>query len=57
MTSNYAKEKSPCVQICSTYNNGIEMVCCGCNRTQDEIREWPTLTNEEIDAVLERLHR
>jgi len=55
--SSYAEEKSPCKQICILHNNGVEMVCCGCGRTQDEIREWSTLTHQEIDDIVARLYR
>jgi predicted Fe-S protein YdhL (DUF1289 family) len=42
---------SPCIQVC-TINNGK---CIGCNRTQDEIREWFYATDTRKLEILERL--
>ncbi len=43
--------KSPCVKIC-TLENGV---CIGCRRTQDEIREWVIMTDNQREKIMERL--
>ncbi|KPP97129.1 DUF1289 domain-containing protein [Marinobacter sp. HL-58] len=43
---------SPCVSICALDENDI---CVGCQRTGDEIMQWPRLTDEERRAVLEKV--
>ena len=43
--------KSPCVKICSLENG----VCIGCGRTQDEIREWVIMTDNQREEIMERL--
>ena len=43
--------KSPCVKICSLENG----VCIGCGRTQDEIREWVIMTENQREEIMERL--
>ena len=45
--------ESPCVKIC-TLENGV---CIGCGRTQDEIREWVILSNEERTIIMKRLEK
>mgnify|MGYP000048850288 CR=1 FL=1 len=45
--------KTPCVKIC-TLKNGV---CIGCGRTQDEIREWVILTDEERSIISRRLQK
>jgi len=45
--------ESPCVKIC-TLENGV---CIGCGRTQDEIREWVILSNEERNIIMKRLEK
>ncbi|XKE43857.1 DUF1289 domain-containing protein [Halomonas organivorans] len=49
---------SPCVGLCSTTVG--DRVCRGCQRTDEEIREWPALAGEararrmaELDALRE----
>ena len=43
--------KSPCVKIC-TLEDGV---CIGCGRTQDEIREWVIMTDNQREKIMERL--
>ena len=43
--------ESPCVRICKLEDG----VCIGCGRTQDEIREWVILTDEERNVIMQRL--
>jgi len=43
--------KSPCVKIC-TLEDGV---CIGCGRTQDEIREWAIMTDNQREKIMERL--
>ena len=43
--------KSPCVKICSLEDG----VCIGCGRTQDEIREWIIMTDNQREEIMERL--
>ena len=43
--------KSPCVKICSLEDG----VCIGCGRTQDEIREWVIMTDNQREEIIERL--
>jgi hypothetical protein len=43
---------SPCQNICIL---DTEMVCIGCGRTADEVSRWAAMSNEEKQAVLDRL--
>ena len=43
--------ESPCVRICKLKDG----VCVGCGRTQDQIREWMILTDEERNLIMQRL--
>ncbi|MEM6985158.1 MAG: DUF1289 domain-containing protein [Pseudomonadota bacterium] len=43
---------SPCVAVCQLDKDAI---CIGCQRSQDEIRDWIILSREEKLAVLERV--
>ena len=43
--------RSPCVKICSLEDG----VCIGCGRTQDEIREWIIMTDNQREEIMERL--
>lgn len=45
---------SPCVAICTTL---YDDVCRGCGRTADEVAQWVTFTDEQKQAVWERLER
>jgi predicted Fe-S protein YdhL (DUF1289 family) len=40
---------SPCIAVCQLDANDV---CIGCQRTMDEIRDWPILTADEKRAVL-----
>jgi len=44
--------ESPCIQVCTLDDN---MVCIGCYRTQDEIRDWIIATDERKLEILERI--
>jgi hypothetical protein len=41
---------SPCRNICRVKRN----VCVGCGRTLAEIEAWPTTTDDERRAMIER---
>jgi len=43
---------SPCVAVCSTT---FDDVCRGCGRTVAEVANWVFFTQEEKDAVWERI--
>ena len=47
--------KSPCVNICLLINKVTAMVCKGCLRTQDEIKEWSSYSAQEKQKVLTRI--
>ena len=50
--------ESPCVKICKFgeyLSQGLELVCIGCGRTQDEIREWIIFTDEQRNTIMQRL--
>jgi len=40
---------SPCVKICTL----IDKICVGCGRTQEEIKEWFTATDERKKEIKE----
>ena len=44
--------ESPCIQVCTLDDN---MVCLGCYRTQDEIRDWLIATDERKLEILQRI--
>ena len=44
--------ESPCIKVCELNS---ELVCIGCGRTQDEIRDWMILTDEERKEIMEIL--
>jgi len=44
---------SPCINVC-TVENGV---CTACHRTVAEIANWPTMTFEEKQTVLERVNK
>ena len=52
--------ESPCIKVCK-FNYGEylsvsgELICIGCGRTQDEIREWTIYTDEQRRKIMERL--
>ena len=37
-------------------NKVTHMECVGCGRTQDEIRDWTILTDQERKVIMERLN-
>ena len=43
--------ESPCVNVCKLKNG----VCGACGRTQDEIRDWVIMTDEQRKNIMERL--
>jgi len=43
--------ESPCVKICKL----VERVCIGCGRSQDEIRDWVIMTDEQRETIMTRL--
>ena len=49
--------KSTCKKICKLVKrkNSQEEFCLGCGRTRQEIRMWTKITDEERDAIIERL--
>lgn len=51
-----AKERpdTPCVAVCSTT---FDEVCRGCGRTVIEVATWVVMTEEEKEAVWERITR
>jgi len=45
--------ESPCISVCRYENE----VCVGCGRTVDEITNWYDMTNDEKQAVLNRIEK
>jgi predicted Fe-S protein YdhL (DUF1289 family) len=45
--------ESPCISVCRYENE----VCVGCGRTVDEIVNWYDMTDDEKQAVLNRLEK
>lgn len=43
---------TPCVAVCSTT---FDDICRGCGRTVDEVSRWVFMSQEEKDAVWERI--
>lgn len=43
---------SPCINVCRYDSKGM---CYGCKRTLDEIGQWSRYTNEQKQAVLDKL--
>jgi predicted Fe-S protein YdhL (DUF1289 family) len=44
---------SPCIKLCQLDDSGQH--CIGCLRTLDELRRWGKASDEEKQAILERL--
>jgi len=44
---------TPCISVCKIDED--TNLCLGCNRTKEEIRNWPKMTSEERLAVMRRL--
>jgi len=50
--------ETPCKKICKLghyISLGSELICIGCGRTQDEIRDWTTYTDEKRRKIMEKL--
>lgn len=45
--------ESPCISVCRYKDE----VCVGCGRTVDEVREWYNLTNDQKQAIVNRLEK
>ena len=45
--------ESPCISVCRYENE----VCVGCGRTVDDITNWYDMTDDEKQAVLNRLEK
>ena len=45
--------ESPCISVCR-YDNEV---CVGCGRTVDDIVNWYDMTDDEKQAVLNRLEK
>jgi predicted Fe-S protein YdhL (DUF1289 family) len=45
--------ESPCIGVCQ-FPSGV---CKGCGRTQEEAFEWYDMTDEQKQAVLNRLEK
>ena len=45
--------ESPCISVCRYENE----VCVGCGRTVDDITNWYDMTDDEKQAVLNRIEK
>jgi predicted Fe-S protein YdhL (DUF1289 family) len=45
--------ESPCISVCRYENQ----VCVGCGRTVDDITNWYDMTDDEKQAVLNRIEK
>jgi predicted Fe-S protein YdhL (DUF1289 family) len=45
--------ESPCISVCR-YDNDV---CVGCGRTVDDITNWYDMTDDEKQAVLNRIEK
>jgi len=45
--------ESPCISVCR-YDNEV---CAGCGRTVDDITNWYDMTDDEKQAVLNRIEK
>jgi len=50
------KTKTPCIGICSTTSVG-DPICRGCKRFAHEVINWNGYTDEEKNAVLDRIEK
>ncbi len=54
--------KSPCVKVCKIKEGidyislGSQLICVGCGRTLEQIRDWTTYTDEQRDSIMEKLN-
>ncbi|HPI62551.1 MAG TPA: DUF1289 domain-containing protein [Alphaproteobacteria bacterium] len=44
---------SPCIKVCKLDDS--REYCVGCGRTLQEIRAWPTMTDPQRLAIIQRL--
>jgi uncharacterized protein len=51
-----AKIKTPCIGICSTTSVG-DPICRGCKRFAHEVINWNSYTDQEKNAVLDRIEK
>ena len=49
----YLEVINPCIQICTLDSDSG--LCVGCNRTEQEIQDWMTLSPEERLRIIEQL--
>tara|TARA_B110000503_G_scaffold68024_1_gene106379 strand:+ start:14 stop:190 length:177 start_codon:yes stop_codon:yes gene_type:complete len=49
----YLEVINPCVQICTT--DADSGLCIGCNRTEEEINNWMSLTPEQRIEIVKQL--
>jgi len=49
-----ARPDSPCIAICDTLYRDV---CTGCGRHYLEVARWTEMTQEQKDAVWERIER
>ena len=49
--------KSPCMKVCKLVKRKCkdEEFCVGCGRSRQEIKMWKKYSDEERDAIIERL--
>ncbi|WP_198314684.1 DUF1289 domain-containing protein [Chitinibacter sp. GC72] len=45
--------QSPCIKLCQLDESGTH--CIGCLRTLDELRRWSKASDEEKQAILNRI--
>lgn len=54
--------KSPCIKVCKIKEGidyislGSQLICVGCGRTLEQIRDWTTYTDEQRDSIMEKLN-
>ena len=54
--------KSPFVKVCKIKEGidyislGSQLICVGCGRTLEQIRDWTTYTDEQRDSIMEKLN-
>jgi uncharacterized protein len=44
---------SPCIDVCDVDSTG--QYCVGCGRSMDEIARWMSISNEQRQAIIEKL--
>jgi len=53
MTLPHLEIVDPCIQICTP--DADSGLCLGCNRTEEEISNWMTLTPEQRMEIVKQL--